>query len=63
MKKQLCTLAVLASMFIGTEAFGQSEKGRVGVNTPTPKATLDIQNLSSNLTTNEGLLIPRLTKT
>ena len=43
-----------------------SQSGKVGVNTAVPKATLDITPSNANAavgaTTNEGLLIPRLSK-
>lgn len=60
MKKQLILLCVVAM------GFAYSQIGKVGVNNPIPKATLDINasdaNAQNNSTTNEGLLIPRLSK-
>lgn len=60
MKKIFITAALAGSAV----AFAQT--GKVGVNAATPQATLDIQpsaaNAAATATTNEGLLIPRLTK-
>ncbi|MFB9121435.1 bZIP transcription factor [Bergeyella porcorum] len=59
MKKSL----IFAGMLVVGFANAQYE-GKVGVNTETPKATLEVQPNATNLagTTNEGLLIPRLSK-
>lgn len=61
MKKIFISCALVAS----AAAFAQST-GKVGINTTTasqPQATLDIRPTATNLagTTNEGILIPRLT--
>ncbi len=50
---RLCTLATL---FSGSFLFSQ-----VGINTPDPKSTLDIQAKSDGSTKTEGIMIPRLT--
>lgn len=53
---------VLAGLITASLSFAQSTpSGRVGINNSDPKATLDITQ-SSNADTNEGVLIPRLTK-
>lgn len=52
MKKTLFTVAILASAV----SFAQ-----VGINTPTPKATLDVVASPSDITKIDGLIAPRLT--
>lgn len=46
---------------------GYAQEGKVGINTMVPKATLEIKpnpkNSEESATTNEGLLIPRMSKT
>lgn len=57
MKKFLLT----ATMLVGLSAFSQAQQGRVGINTSTPAATLDI---TANVTDNarpDALLVPRMT--
>lgn len=60
MKKGIILLGML------TMGLAYSQSGKVGVNTAAPKATLDITPSNANAavgaTTNEGLLIPRLSK-
>ena len=60
MKKNFIFLGLLATSL----AFAQS--GKVGVNTSNPEATLDIKpsaaNAATTATTNEGVLIPRVSK-
>ncbi len=59
------------ALLTGIVAMAQTQtteevKGKVGINTDKPQATLEIQpnvaNADANATTNEGLLIPRLSK-
>ena len=61
MKKNIILLGLLAGTSL---AFAQS--GKVGVNTSNPEATLDIKpsaaNAVTSATTNEGVLIPRVSK-
>ena len=61
MKKNIILLGLLATTSL---AFAQS--GKVGVNTSNPEATLDIRpsaaNAATTATTNEGVLIPRVSK-
>ncbi|NHW22551.1 hypothetical protein HA072_26305, partial [Escherichia coli] len=58
-------LSVFAFLGLGLVVYGQS--GKVGVNTSSPQATLDIQPTAKNgdvtATTNEGILAPKLSKT
>ncbi|WP_018674944.1 collagen-like protein [Riemerella columbina] len=61
MKKSILLLSMLT---IGGSLYAQQEQGRVGINTSTPKATLEIgvANTNSKSSTNEGLIIPNLSK-
>ncbi|NHW58441.1 hypothetical protein HA378_24985, partial [Escherichia coli] len=65
MKTKTTKLSVLAFLGLGLVVYGQS--GKVGVNTSSPQATLDIQPTAKNgdvtATTNEGILAPKLSKT
>lgn len=54
MKKTLCALA----FFTATWAYTQ-----VGINTPDPKATLDVQGVATDASTIDGVIPPRITKT
>lgn len=60
MKKSLIFMGLLA---IG---YANAQEGRVGVNTSSPQATLDIlphaKNSQESATTNEGILAPKLSK-
>ena len=60
MRKNIIFLGLLATSL----AFAQA--GKVGVNTSNPEATLDIKpsaaNAATTATTNEGVLIPRVSK-
>lgn len=62
MKQTITRVGVLC--FLGLGAVAYAQEGRVGINTTEPKATLEITPKASNLTgtTNEGLIIPQLTK-
>jgi len=61
MKKALFSAFLLSTLAVNAQI------GKVGVNTDSPKATLDIQPSPANAlptaTTNEGVLIPKLSKT
>lgn len=61
MKKSLILLGLISTGF----AYAQHE-GKIGINTETPKATLEIipntENRLENATTNEGIIIPKLSK-
>ena len=61
MRKHIILLGLLATTNL---AFAQA--GKVGVNTSNPQATLDINpsaaNAATSATTNEGILIPRVSK-
>ena len=61
MKKALFSAFLLSAVAVNAQI------GKVGINTNNPKATLDIQpspaNALSTATTNEGVLIPKLSKT
>ncbi|MFL1605115.1 hypothetical protein PG295_12425, partial [Riemerella anatipestifer] len=65
MKTKTTKLSVFAFLGLGLVVYGQS--GKVGVNTSSPQATLDIQPTAKNgdvtATTNEGILAPKLSKT
>jgi hypothetical protein len=58
MKKILLTATVLASMTALTKA----QQGRVGINTTTPAATLDVTANTADATRPDALLVPRMTE-
>lgn len=58
MKKKLLTLVILWSLAISIEA----QQGRVGINTTSPAATLDLQANTSNASLPDAILVPRLTR-
>ncbi|MFB9121048.1 hypothetical protein ACFFUE_07590 [Bergeyella porcorum] len=55
---------IITSSFVLASVLAHAQEGTVGINTMNPKATLEVQPSTVNLTgtTNEGLLIPRLSK-
>ena len=57
MKKNFLTLSIIASIF--SYAQDTTIKGRLGINTTTPRATLDI--VAKNNDTNPGLIVPNIT--
>lgn len=65
MKSKFIKVGVLCFLGLGATVYGQTS-GRVGINTVVPNATLEIQPNADNLvetsTTNEGLIIPKLSK-
>ncbi|MDY3317664.1 hypothetical protein PG630_10125 [Riemerella anatipestifer] len=67
MKTTTTKLSVLAFLGLGLAVYGQTYDGKVGINTNTPAATLEIKpsiaNASEAATTNEGLMAPQLSKT
>ncbi|MDR6404769.1 MULTISPECIES: hypothetical protein [Chryseobacterium] len=58
MKKILLT----ATMLVGFAALSQAQQGRVGVNTTTPAATLDVVANTTDATKPDALLVPRMTR-
>ncbi|BEV04134.1 hypothetical protein [Chryseobacterium gambrini] len=58
MKKFLLT----ATMLVGFVAIAQAQQGRVGINTTTPAATLDVVGAPADATKADALLVPRLTR-
>ena len=60
MRKIIISLGLLAA------GVAYAQTGKVGVNTSSPEATLDINpttaNAAATATTNEGILIPRLSR-
>ncbi|MGP2569927.1 hypothetical protein ACT4R9_02345 [Ornithobacterium rhinotracheale] len=64
MKQVFYKFGALAMLFVGAGVYSQ-EIGRVGVNTTSPKATLDVEIQKDNegKDTNEGIVAPKLTKT
>ncbi|WP_131724415.1 hypothetical protein [Chryseobacterium indologenes] len=57
MKKFLLT----ATMLVCLSAFSQAQQGRVGINTTTPSATLDVVANTSDNARPDALLVPRMT--
>ncbi|MCK0205814.1 hypothetical protein [Ornithobacterium rhinotracheale] len=65
MKKKMYKLGALALLAVSMSVTAQEKPtGRVGINTPDPKATLDISVSEANkdATTNEGIMAPQLSK-
>ncbi|WP_312900250.1 hypothetical protein [Chryseobacterium taichungense] len=58
MKKTLLTSTILVVLGISIHA----QQGRVGINTTSPAATLDIQANTSNNSLPDAILVPRLTR-
>lgn len=58
MKKFLLT----AIMLVGLSAVSKAQQGRVGINTTTPAATLDVVANTTDNTRPDALLVPRLTR-
>jgi formaldehyde-activating enzyme involved in methanogenesis len=58
MKKFLLT----ATMLVCFVAIAQAQQGRVGINTTTPAATLDVVGAPADATKPDALLVPRLTR-
>ncbi|MDV7697265.1 hypothetical protein N6B72_10070 [Chryseobacterium soli] len=58
MKKFLLT----ATMLVGFAALSQAQQGRVGINTSTPAATLDVVATTTDATRPDALLVPRMTR-
>lgn len=58
MKKFLLT----ATMLVGFAAVSQAQQGRVGINTSTPAATLDVVATTTDATRPDALLVPRMTR-
>lgn len=58
MKKFLLT----ATMLVCFTAISQAQQGRVGINTTTPAATLDVVGDATNTSKPDALLVPRLTR-
>ncbi|HBV14176.1 hypothetical protein [Chryseobacterium carnipullorum] len=57
MKKFLLT----ATMLVGLSAVSKAQQGRVGINTTTPSATLDVVANTTDNTRPDALLVPRMT--
>jgi hypothetical protein len=57
MKKFLLT----TTMLVGFVAIAQAQQGRVGINTTTPAATLDVVGAPADATKPDALLVPRMT--
>lgn len=58
MKKFLLT----ATMLVGLSALSKAQQGRVGINTTTPAATLDVVANTTDNARPDALLVPRLTR-
>ncbi|WP_300686415.1 hypothetical protein [Chryseobacterium sp.] len=58
MKKILLT----ATMLVCLSALSKAQQGRVGINTTTPAATLDVVATTTDNTRPDALLVPRLTR-
>jgi hypothetical protein len=58
MKKFLLT----TTMLVGFVAIAQAQQGRVGINTTTPAATLDVVGTPADATKPDALLVPRITR-
>ncbi|MCS3871074.1 hypothetical protein J3D55_003990 [Chryseobacterium ginsenosidimutans] len=58
MKKFLLT----TTMLVGFVAIAQAQQGRVGINTTTPAATLDVVGTPADATRPDALLVPRITR-
>lgn len=58
MKKNFLTLSIIASVF--SYAQNQGAIRRVGINTTTPRATLDI--VAENHDDNPGVIVPNIIK-
>ncbi|KFF24528.1 hypothetical protein [Chryseobacterium vrystaatense] len=58
MKKFLLT----ATMLVGLSAVSQAQQGRVGINTTTPSATLDVVANTTDNARPDALLVPRMTE-
>jgi len=58
MKKILLT----ATMLVGFATVAQAQQGRVGINTTTPAATLDVVANTADATRPDALLVPRMTR-
>lgn len=58
MKKFLLT----ATMLVGLSAVSQAQQGRVGINTTTPSATLDVVANTTDNARPDALLVPRMTR-
>ena len=64
MKKNFLTLSIIASVFSYAQNAQNAQnqdaiKGRVGINTTTPRATLDI--VAKNYDNNPGVIVPNIT--
>lgn len=59
MKKFLLT----TTMLVGLTAIAQAQQGRVGINTTTPGATLDVVANTTDTTRPDAVLVPRMTAT
>ncbi len=58
MKKFLLT----AIMLVGLSAVSKAQQGRVGINTTTPAATLDVEANTTDNARPDALLVPRMTR-
>ena len=60
MHKNIFKISTVAFLGLMTFGYAQDYSGKVGINTETPNATLEIKAFSTNGSKKEGLLIPRL---